>query len=182
MLALHQQGCTAACAREFSVCVSEGPGYATCVQELTDGTAPLAGSGNPCVQGCTMTAEMTALGGGGNAAACSAACETEFLTCCNEGPGYDQCVVELRGATGPLSGPCADDCTLTPTMEAQNATANVCSAACANEFVVHCLPHHSPNGCSQCRSEINSQTGPLATVCAANCVDTASMTTACSSG
>ena len=99
-----------------------------------------------------------------------------------EGPGYDQCVVELRGATGPLSGPCADDCTLTPTMEAQNATANVCSAACANEFVVHCLPHHSPNGCSQCRSEINSQTGPLATVCAANCVDTASMTTACSSG
>ena len=179
--------CSFACEREFHVCVHEGPGYAGCVQELAAGTAPLAGAGSPCAQGCSATATMTALGSGsgsGDAGGtqCPSACETEFLHCCAEGPGYTQCVAELRAAQGPLAATCPDpSCALTPAMQSQDPGSGTppCTAACAGEFVTHCLPHHAPNGCSQCRAEINQQVGPLSQHCTPGCQDTPSMSSAC---
>ena len=180
MLALDHAGCRLACEREFQICVTEGPGYDRCVVELTQGIAPLAAAGNPCVQGCIKTATMTALSGGD--APCTAACATEFLHCCAEGPGYHSCVQELRSGQYALGAVCVAGCALTSTMTAQAPATNECSAACATEFVTKCMPHHTPNGCTQCRSEIDASTGPLSALCVPQCTDAPSMVTACPGG
>ena len=182
---LNHGGCTKSCENEFIICVAEGPGYATCLKELKFGLSPLASASDPCLTGCTPTATMTALAHGASGGACSSACADEFVLCATDGPGFDMCIIELRQTLGRIGEACADpSCTLTSAMQAQEAGAHVCSAACADEFVNHCVPHHggaNAGGCAACRQEIDEgESGsPLGEVCHVGCTSSNKMSTMC---
>ena len=182
MEAHNHNNCTAGCATEFAVCVTEGWGYDTCLVELAQGSVPLAGPENPCRMGCTPTAAMTALGS--VAHPCTEGCASEFVACVWHGPGFSTCVEEIRNATEPLAFACASSCVLTQAMLDQQPSANTCSSACANEFGA-CVNHWTPGmstaaACLQCRQEIDTQSvEQLAEVCNANCLNHPSMAALC---
>ena len=160
--------CTALCQSEFESCVNFGPGYDTCLSELTAMTGPLA---SKCSSGCTPTDAMTALGGA--SIDCNAACESEFNTCVSFGPGYATCASELAANTGPLAGACPRGCTPTGTMTALGGAGDgSCSGSCAVEFGV-CVS--AGPGYAVCQQEFTDGSGPLGSVCTAGCTQTAAM-------
>lgn len=170
MLAHNHGMCSKSCEREFNLCVTEGPGYATCLTELNanDGNSRLTAA---CTNDCTPTSVMTALANTGGA--CSSACETEFSNCVHNGPGYGTCVTELRTADPnvPLHTVCDAQCTFTATMLALEAdTGALCTGGCGEEFVKHCVPYKMAastgamtldQACNSCRTEIDADMSPL---------------------
>lgn len=152
---------------EFGLCVQFGPGEAGCQTELAQGIGPLA---QVCEAGCAMgTAPPPA-----PASRCSPGCENEFELCVQYGPGYAGCVTERDAGVGPLAAFCEVGCIETIAMAAlaSGATPPECSAACASEFGV--CTQFGP-GYGGCSLELQSGSGPLGTVCTANCSMTAAM-------
>jgi len=157
----------------FSPFVVEGKGPCTGGDGGDGGDGADGGDGGDGGDGCMCT------GGEGSGSTCSSDCELEFKTCVNEGPGYDQCVSELRAGTGRLGDVCVSNCKTTcrmchaPSPPPPRAS-GVCSLACEKEFDV--CAEEGP-GYTTCVSEVNSATGRLGAVCQAGCTLTDEMKT-----
>jgi len=171
--------CSDSCADEFKVCVTESANsYAQCLSQLRAGSGRL---GDACGnKQCEVTSEMATLesisspsppqarGGG----LCSFACEKEFAICSDEGPGYSECVEELRDGTFRLGALCDPGCTLSDAMKEHDHSR--CRKHCEIEFNV-CV-NHGP-GYDACVTELNDSPAgsPLTRVCTAGCELTQAM-------
>jgi len=187
----HDHGkCLSACEREFTLCVTEGPGFDACKSEL-DGNNPDSRLTAACANGCTPTAAMMGLQSSSKSA-CTAACANEFANCVNHGPGYADCVTELREGKAPLGDVCDQQCQFTGSMTAlaSNPADGSCTNACAEEFL-NCVefktnspPANGDSACASCTKEINDvpqPNTPLKEVgCVPSCGFTAKMTNKCS--
>ena len=79
---------------------------------------------------------------------CTVDCETEFETCCTEGPGYVTCRAELLGGSGRLNAVCTKDCTLTAGMLALDRDHN-CTKICEAEYTSCVRDGPGKQACSQ---------------------------------
>jgi len=181
--------CLSACEKEFTLCVTEGPGYDACLSEL-NGNAADSRLTAACANGCTPTAAMLGLQSSSKSA-CTTACANEFENCVQHGPGYADCVTELREGKKPLGDVCDQQCQFTASMTAlaSNPADGSCTNACADEFL-NCVeyktnnpPANGDSACASCTKEINDNPQPNTPLkevgCVQNCGFTAKMTNKC---
>ena len=149
--------CSGACASEFAICETFGPGTATCRNEINSGTGPL---GAICTPNCLLPESPPPA----PATTCSASCVQEFGNCVRFGPGRAVCLVELSQGSGPLGTLCQSNCFLPESPPP--APASECSGGCRAEFD-NCVTFGP--GALVCRGELDAGVGPLANVCTPGC-------------
>jgi hypothetical protein len=121
--------CEAACAFEFKICISEGPGLVACVYELRDQQNPLAAV---CDRDCHITNDMQTYVAPSPPPfppvhECSRSCAAEFFVCAQHADGATQadkcanCKSEMQSlpAESPLfAAGCSFNCQYTTGMAA----------------------------------------------------------------